>query len=179
MSERIWQRKKILQDATFLKTVKEVVAALNKLGVRYAMVGGLAVAYHANPPVTIDADFLVDTENMDVLEVLFKGEGWGAYPLLFRVNQRGFPKFGWAMRKKGRTEVDLISTSSDAYLSSVTKNAVEVSFAGVLVPVVTVEDLVVMKTLVGREKDIDDTIALRQAGKVDERYVKRMLDRLF
>lgn len=179
MSERVWTRKKILESAVFLKTVREVTAALKKADIRYALIGGLAVAYHANPPVTIDADFLVDTDNMDILEILFKGHGWQVYPLIFRVNQRGFPKYGWAIRKKGRTNIDLVSTSGDAYLSRVVAGARPVSLKGVSVPMVTAEDLIVMKTLVGREKDIDDTIALRQARKVDEKYIKKTLESLW
>lgn len=178
MSERIWTRKKILENAVFLKTLKEVTDALNHAGVRYALIGGLAVAYHANPPVTIDADFLVDSDNMDILEILFQGEGWKVHPLIFATKQRGFPKYGWAIRKKGRTHIDIISTSQDEYLSKVVRGAVPVSLGGVRVPMVTAEDLIVMKTLVGRDKDLDDALALRMKMKVDEKYIRKTLDDL-
>lgn len=179
MSERVWSRKKILENAVFLKTLREVTASLDRLHVPYALIGGLAVAYHANPPVTIDADFLVDTDNMDILEILFNGEGWRVVPLIFATRQRGFPKYGWALRKKGRTNIDIISTSQDAYLSKVVHSAAPVTLGGVRVPMVTAEDLIVMKTLVGRDKDIDDTIALRLKMKVDEKYIKKTLDSLW
>jgi predicted nucleotidyltransferase len=178
MSERIWSRKKILESAIFLKTLREITGALNHADVRYALIGGLAVAYHANPPVTIDADFLVDTDNMDILEILFRGEGWEVYPLIFATKQRGFPKYGWALRKKGRTDIDIISTSRDRYLSRVVSGAIPTSLGGVRVPMVTAEDLIVMKTLVGREKDLDDATALRMKMKVDEKYIRKTLDGL-
>lgn len=178
MAERIWSRKQILKNAMFLKTVREVTAALNKLNVNYAMIGGLAVAYHANPPVTIDADFLVDTDNMDPLEVLFLGVGWKLAPLIFMNKQRGFPKYGFAGRKAGRTDIDLISTSQDKYLSKVTRQAKPADLSGITVPMVTVEDLIVMKTLVGREKDLDDATELRLSVKVDEQYIRRTLREL-
>lgn len=178
MSERIWSRKKILKNSVFLKTVREVTKALDRLDVGYAMIGGLAVAYHSNPPVTIDADILIDTDNMDVVEVLFTGEGWKLVPLIFRSKLKGFPKYGWAGRKAGRTDIDLISTSGDEYLSHVVANARPVDLSGVTIPMVTVEDLIVMKTLVGREKDLDDATALRLSVKVDEKYIRKMLHEL-
>lgn len=178
MSKRIWSQRKILKSPVFLKTVKEVISALDHAEIRYALIGGLAVAYHANPPVTIDADFLIDTDNMDVVEVLFRGGGWEAYPLVFRHTQRGLPRYGWAVRKRGRTPIDLVSTSGDGYLSEVVKEAVPVKLGGVSVPMVSAEDLIVMKTLVGRDKDIEDTIAIRQAADVDEYTIKKTLAKL-
>ena len=178
MSKRIWTRKEILKNAVFLKTLREVTALLDHAGVEYAMIGGLAVAYHANPPVTIDADFLVDTDNMDILYILFQGEGWQLAPLTFYTKRRGFPKYGWGIRKKGRTNTDIISTSQDSYLSKVVLGAVPIMLGGVHVPMVTAEDLIVMKTLVARSKDIDDTFALRKKLKVDEEYIQKTLDDL-
>jgi hypothetical protein len=179
MSERMWTRKKILKSPMFLRTLQEITVALNKAKVKHALIGGLAVAYHANPPVTIDADFLVDTENMDVLELLFRGLGWGVFPVVFRRgNQRGFPKYGWALRRKGSTDIDVISTSGDAYLKKVVSEAVVVSLKGIRVPMVTAEDLIVMKTLVGRDKDVEDTIVLRQHVDVSEDYIKKTLGSL-
>lgn len=178
MSERTWSRKKILRSPVFLKTLQEVTETLDRAGFRYALIGGLAVAYHANPPVTIDADFLVDTENMDILEIIFRGVDWDVYPLVFRHRQRGFPKYGWAARKPGRTDVDLLSTSGDSYLSQVVTTARPALLGGVRVPIVTAEDLIVLKTLVGRDKDIDDTIAIREKVEVDESYIRRMLEEL-
>lgn len=175
MSERIWTREKVLENSVFLRTLREVTAALDRTGVKYALIGGLAVAYHANPPVTIDADFLVGTDSMDVLEVLFQGEGWRVIPLIFATKRRGLPKYGWAVRKRGRTDTDIISTSRDPYLSKAVCGAVPVSLGGVRVPMVTVEDLIVMKTLVGRDKDLDDALALRTKIKVDEKYIRKTL----
>jgi predicted nucleotidyltransferase len=175
MNSRLSARRGVLKGARFLRTLREVMNAMNKVRWRYALIGGLAVAHHANPPVTVDADFLIDNQNMDVLEILFRGAGWRLFPIVFSTRRRGLPKFGWSARKPGRTNLDLISTSGDAYLSRVVRSARPALIGGMRVPVAMAEDLIVMKTLVGREKDIADTIALRMRGKINEKYVNREL----
>jgi predicted nucleotidyltransferase len=178
MPKRTWTRHRILRSTKFLVTAREVTKAIDRLGFRYALIGGLAVAYHANPPVTVDADILIDTDKMDILEILFRGEGWTLYPLIFQRGGPGFPKYGWTMKKHGRTGVDLISTSDDAYLSSVVGRARMVSLSGIPMPVVRAEDLIVIKTLAGRTKDLSDVVALRKAGKLDLAYIKKTLSYL-
>jgi predicted nucleotidyltransferase len=97
-------------------------------------------------------------------------------PILFWNKKKGFPKHGWALRKPGCTDIDLISTSRDAYLSKIVFEAKVVVLKGAIrIPMITAEDLIVMKTLVGRDKDIDDTIVLRLKTKVDEASIRRTL----
>lgn len=178
MSERVWSRKRILENKTFLRTIAEVTSILDGAQIAYALVGGIAVAVRANPPVTIDADFLVDTENMDIVEILFKGNGWNLAPLIFPNRGPGLPKYGFSARKRGRTDVDLISTSDDPYLVSVVASATPVRLGATQVMTITSEDLIVMKTLVGRDKDLEDTVAIRRASRVDETYIEQKLTKL-
>lgn len=175
MSERIWTRRKILENKMFLKTMVEVTSILGEAEISYALVGGIAVAVRANPPVTIDSDFLVDTENVDILEVLFRGNDWSLVPLVFANRGPGLPKYGFSARKRGRTDVDLISTSGDRFLEDAVSSATVVRLGSVPVKTVTADDLIVMKTLVGRDKDLEDTIAIRRASAVDETYIERQL----
>lgn len=174
MPSRTWTRAKILESTKFLSTVREVTTALDRLDIRYALFGGIAVAYHANPPVTIDADFLIDTEKMDILQIIFLSGKWKVHPFVFPQRGPGFPKYGYRIQKPGRTVVDLISTSEDAYLSSVVARAKRVSLSGVPVPVVRAEDLIVIKTLANRAKDLSDVGVLRKL-KLDSVYIRRML----
>ena len=179
MSERAWTRRKILENKVFIKTVDEVAAFMDRTGIKYALVGGIAVAIHANPPVTIDADFLVFEEDMNVLKSFFKDSGWNVVPLLFSSRQKGIPRNGWALRKKARTSIDLISTSDDAFLRRALTMATQHRIGNRLIPVIGVNDLIIMKTLVGRDKDIDDTVALRQANDVDDEYINSTLEKLW
>jgi predicted nucleotidyltransferase len=179
VSERVWTRRKILEDKLFVRTVDEVASFMERTGLRYALVGGIAVAIHANPPVTIDADFLVGEDDMAVLRSFFKDSGWSVVPLLFSSRQKGIPTNGWAIRKKGRTSIDLISTSGDSFLMRALVSAVPREIGGHKIPVITVENLIVMKTLIGRDKDIDDTVALRQANEVDDAYINKTLEHLW
>jgi predicted nucleotidyltransferase len=178
MRGRVGERVGYLKNKKFLATIADVTAFLKKLNVGYAMIGGMAVAYHANPPVTPDVDFLIDTENMDPLEILLAGEGWQTVPIILKEQGLGFPDFGFAGRKPDRMDIDIISTSGDSYLSEVVSNAREVVIGSVKIPVVTVEDLIVIKTLVNRDKDFSDVRELRLKSKVDDAYIRRTLKRL-
>jgi hypothetical protein len=77
-------------------------------------------------------------------------------------------------------DVDLILAGDDRYLSDVVAHAtLEEVQKGFKIPVATSEDLVVMKTLVGREKDIEDVLAIQETtANLDEEYIDRKLDEL-
>jgi len=148
------------------------------------LIGGLAVAYYVNPPVTVDVDFLVFATTKEISEYAQGLTGWGQGPLMFTSRTKGMPKGGVRLSKvtPPEAEVDLISCGSDEYLQSVVLNSplVEVQ-PGFTIKVIRPEDLVVMKTLVGRDKDIDDTVEImsKLRGKIDETYIETVLEQLF
>lgn len=50
------------------KQIAEVISALNAIGTRFALIGGLALALHKVIRATQDVDLLVDTENADEID---------------------------------------------------------------------------------------------------------------
>jgi len=149
-----------------LKPVAEVVSArvwramidasslLTSLGIRHALVGGLAVGAHGWPRATKDVDFLVDDSAW-----LKKEGGMVVMRAGLPVEAHGVP-------------IDTLSLREDEkHLESALASA-EVSEG---VPVAPVEAVVYMKLVSPRFKDRLDVIELIKAGLDGER-VRRYLE---
>lgn len=174
--DRKYARRGVLESPEFKALVLEVKEKLQ--GYSYALIGGLAVAHYANPPVTIDADFLVDADKLGLREIgiRFQEDGWKEYVLFFATRQHGYPRHGTQFRKENAI-VDLLATGKDRYLRSVVRDAQPVQELGL--SVITAEDLIVMKTLAGREKDLDDTLEIQKhVSDLDLEYIESTLEEL-
>src|SRR3989442_4125472 len=55
------------------ETVKDVLRRFNESGVRYCLVGGLALAHHSIPRLTQDVDVLVLQEDLPLVQRLLQG----------------------------------------------------------------------------------------------------------
>src|SRR2546425_971997 len=51
-----------------LDRIRRVVELLDRLHVRYAVIGGHAVSFHARPRLTVDVDFLVAVQKLSAIE---------------------------------------------------------------------------------------------------------------
>ena len=183
MSDRLWVNKEVLLGDVFKSVVREVI---NPMRTRFSMalIGGLAVAHYANPPATVDIDLLVDVESVDPLahELEVFLETWEVRPLWFSHSQKGLPRRGLRLaRKDPAADVDFIVTGKDSYLKqAVQKSRVVFVQPGIDIPVICAEDLIVMKALVGRDKDLSDIDALYSAlkGKLDVKYIENWIESL-
>ncbi len=176
MSKRQWQAKQILSSVEFDATSKVIKRLL--AGLDYCLIGGLAVGHYVNPPVTVDVDVLVDADQ-DALDRIAANTNTLWHSLVFHSQLKGLPRYGVAISHKDG-EIDLISTGSDEYLVRVVKNSKAVLVAPkVKMPVISAEDLVVMKTLVGRDKDSDDVDELRfKVKNLNTEYIEKQLEEL-
>ena len=193
MSSRRDARKNVLLSADFQAAIADIKARL--AGKQWALIGGLAAAAHANPPVTVDIDILMIGDHSQELsdemryrmsvptlkETPSDALGWGMDRLWFPTSQlHGLPKRGWQFHHRTEfvAELDVLITDGDAFLTRAVESAVVV--ARVPAKVITAEDLIITKSLVGRDKDWDDILDLQRTleGKLDEAYVERMLNEL-
>jgi hypothetical protein len=139
-----------------LDAATAVVEALKEYGVKPVLIGGLAAGMLAQPRVTRDVDVLVifDTEN--------------AEELIEHLVQRGFqPRFGEmaeAARSSRIISVLHIPTNSIVDLllgcmpfdEELVRRAIVQETAGQSFTIPTPEDLIILKTLAGRPKDLED-----------------------
>ena len=60
----------------FLENLPRVIAAFDESGMRYALIGGLAMALHGVQRATFDADFILLSENLESCDLILKGMGY-------------------------------------------------------------------------------------------------------
>ena len=153
--------------------IEAVLAALNAAGVRYLVVGGVAVVLHGHLRTTADLDLVVQLTRVNALEAVRALTRIGYRPrapvaaedfadVAVRetwLTQKGLTVFSlWSERAPG-LEVDLFVTEpfdfDEAY-----ERAPRVSLDSTTAPVVALEDLIQMKRSAGRPIDHADVEAL-------------------
>lgn len=162
-----FSRRSPRQPGPDLKPVAEVVAdrvwramidassLLSSLGVKHALVGGLAVGAYGWPRATKDVDFLVDDS------------AWQKTDAGLVVMRAGLP-----VQAHG-VSVDTLSIGDD---ERHLHDAIERAETSEGVPVAPVEALVYMKLTSPRSKDRQDVIELAKAG-IELDTVRTYLDR--
>lgn len=155
-------------------------ADLRALGVRWALVGGMAVSFRARPRVTLDVDVAIPITaeaDQDNLVRELRGRGYQG-PFTLPRNQP--VRFVRLLAPNRRTEgvfVDLLFE-----LSGVERDVVELAqngsvFPDLRVPIATTGHLLALKVLANREKDQDDIRALLEsARREDIELARRALD---
>ena len=147
------------QPASLQEVLSKLLDLLDRLGIRGALIGGLAVATWGVPRSTEDVDLLAELTASPELEAALRAAGWQAswqwggsddpIPLLLRLE--------WA---HGGPEIDVI-LATRPWERAMLDRAVQVTLpGGRRVPVVTPEDLIVLKLLAGGPQDLIDVADL-------------------
>jgi len=155
--------------------VESVLNALNAAGVRYLVVGGVAVVLHGHLRTTADLDLVVDLEEENVTRAVqaltrlgFKPRapvpaaqladdhirrGW--------VEHRGMTVFSlWNARMPG-FEVDIFAESPFDFTAAAGR-AVRAMLDTTEAPVASLDDLIALKRAAGRPQDLQDIAALEE-----------------
>lgn len=135
-----WEELEQVVAAKVLLDAFETSDRLRRLGIRHALVGGLAVGHHGHPRATKDVDFIVGDE------AFMKTK-----PLLV-VREELSDVVSWGV-------IDLLATTNDPPL----QEALVLPDEG-QIPILSVERLVLMKLRASRPQDLADVAQLVQAG---------------
>jgi hypothetical protein len=144
------------------ETLGDVAAILERVGARFALVGGLAVSVHTEARATKDIDLAVATDPAGIQRLLDEMAAAGFTP---RVH--GAPGPGSIVRfSRIGTDgiarwVDVICAGTPFEERAIGR-ARPATILGREIPIVTVEDLLVYKLLAGRPQDVADAIRLVQ-----------------
>jgi predicted nucleotidyltransferase len=136
---------------------KAFTETLNRHGVEYVMIGGVAALLHGSSRVTFDLDLLArgSLENLDRLADALKA--LGAASDIDSAHLRGFST-RWET-DVGRVDVLLSARGLDGKMSisygDVAERRVDIVHDGTTIPVVGFNDLIEMKTAVGRPHDLE------------------------
>jgi len=160
-------------------TLYAVVDLLNELSIEYAVMGGFAVRSHGVPRPTYDIDVIIVLERSRLPE------------LFDRLRERDFAvpeayETGWVDRIKDMPLVKLRryirdeSLDADVFLAEsefqmeIMKRRVRLDAEGQPLWVVSPEDLVLLKLLAGRPRDLGDVAdVLFMQAPLDVQYLRR------
>lgn len=145
---------------------KELLSAFNAHRVRYLIVGGYAVSFHAQPRATKDIDILVDPAADNSEAVYAALVAFGA-PLA-GIAAKDFAEPGSFFRMGSPPAmVDILPRISGVdFEAAWQRRAMGAIEVGLVVPFISREDLIVAKLAAGRQGDLADVEALRAAQDV-------------
>jgi hypothetical protein len=160
------------------RAVHDIAGVLDSLRIGYAIVGGIANAIWGEPRATIDVDVTVSVADEDLSTTVPRIIGrFGpavADPVAFVRQTRVLP-----LDTADGVRVDVIFALLPFELDAI-RRAIEVAIAGRMVRVVTAEDLVLMKIISERPRDVADAEAIvrRRAGVLDRSYLEPRIHEL-
>jgi hypothetical protein len=153
---------------------KELLSAFNAGQVRYLIVGGYAVSYHAQPRATKDLDILIggDAENSNAVYAALGKFGAPIEGLSARdfAEPDNFFRMGTPP-----VMVDIMPKISGVEFEEAWSRRVVVQIDdGLSVPFISREDLLIAKLAAGRAQDLIDVDALRESSQGEEIHQQRI-----
>jgi len=120
------------------ETIKDVLQRFNEKGIRYCLVGGLALAHHSIPRVTQDVDVLVLPEDLPKVEELLRGHevSGTSVALIFKI---------------GETRFDIIPANLQSKRQAVI-NAIDEIFEGETIKVANLRNMIFLKLWASSER---------------------------
>ncbi len=164
-----------LEDA-----ITKVIHGLNEMGVEYMLVGSFSSMYYSFPRSTVDADFVVGTQDFDVVCLArILGERFKFDP------QVSFETIGGSVMN----EIEIIGTPFRIELFRLTDKPFdqsrfarrrEIRLFGNQVWIPTVEDVIIQKLIWNRPKDQTDVVGVIEANResLDEHYLRSWVNQL-
>jgi hypothetical protein len=160
----------------FEELLKQLAVALDKAGLPYMVFGGQAVLLYGEPRLTRDIDITlgVDPNHPDaVLKVIEQ--------LQLRILVDDIEEFLMqtlvlpVLDPKTNIRIDFVFSLSEYERQAIQRGKV-VRLSGVDVRFVSLEDLIVMKVIAGRPRDLEDVVSIiRKNPGFDREHVERYL----
>ena len=149
---------------------EELLAILNARKVRYLVVGGYAVAFHAQPRATKDLDLWVKPDLANAGALYDALAEFGAP--LENLKPADFAEAGSFFRMgTPPLMVDILPEISGVDFDTAWSRRVESPVdadSGVIAPFISADDLLAAKLAAGRSQDLADVAAIRAAQKPPE-----------
>ncbi|MEX2091852.1 MAG: nucleotidyltransferase [Pirellulales bacterium] len=160
-------------------TLHALVELLDQLSIEYAVMGGFAVRAHGVPRPTYDIDVTIVLERQRLPELFDRLRDYDfaipeAYETGWVDRIKDMPLLKLRRYIRGESlDVDLFIAESE-FQAEVIKRRSRVDADGRILWVVSPEDLVLLKLLAGRPRDLGDVAdVLFMQGKLDDVYMRR------
>ena len=170
-----------MDDNPLIQYLRELCLFLDKAGIEYMLVGGLAVGIWGEPRATVDIDFMVSFNMNDFAALRQKINDSNAF-IFIQDKPMTFEKISLlraTLKSNLDIFVDFLFADNDFQKEALMRRqTVEVADFTVNIP--TPEDLVLLKLISGREQDILDAKKIfgMQRGHLDIEYMQRWSEKL-
>jgi predicted nucleotidyltransferase len=147
---------------------------MNEAGVDYMLVGGLAVNFYGIPRMTYDVDLMIALNPENILKLVSRLSDWGYQPRVpvnpkdladekkrrIWIREKNMKAFSFYHEKEAIGEIDVLIDLPVPY-EELRERAKVFDVEGTRVPVVSVQDLIDLKILAGRQQDLSDAEHLK------------------
>ncbi len=161
------------ETSLFEKAVRKVIGFLEEQKIPYFVLGGLAVGVMGEPRFTrdIDLDIFLNTDETGLLLKRLKQAGFTFKAKEAMVTATQFGTFRIFYKT---VQIDMIMASTDLEKEAL-KRKKRVSFFNQKTSFPSAEDLILLKLIPGRPKDLLDaeSIIIRQKDKLDLSYLEK------
>lgn len=157
--------------------LKKMIRAAEEASLRLALAGGFAYSLYCKPRATADLDFvLFSDKDIDSAESILKG--------LFSSVYRNVESFSYpfvtvyrflVIIKEEETVIDFLVPKSEDYCRELFSRIRMMHYDDIELPVISPEDLVILKRHSGREQDNIDAVQLETdlSGTLDTEYIEK------
>ena len=151
------------------------VSFLENERTRFLVIGGLAVVVVGEPRTTADADAIVFLSQAEAESLIGRAAAAG-FEVREDVERERLATTGTLRFRRGRYRIDLITASLPFEDAAYERASVHPLF-GVRLPFPSPEDLILLKVLAGRDKDMLDAagVVRRHGDRLDVAYLERTL----
>ena len=161
-------------------TLLKIVDCLTELSIEYAVMGGLAVRAHAIPRPTNDVDLTIALTREKLPNWLEQLEERGVtVPNIYRTGWvdcvAGMPivKLKTYLDPKQSVDIDVFLAESE-FQSGILARKVQVDVEGKPIWLITAEDLILLKLIASRPRDLIDVAdILFVQGELDKDYMRK------
>lgn len=155
--------------ASLAELLGALAAAFSKRGLRWYVFGAQAVIAHGRPRLTADVDVMVEAPGIAASE-LTRELAPAGFELRFPLapDREEDPRLLPLVHVASGIPVDLLIAAAGLD-EELLDRAVRLDLGGAVVPVISAEDLLALKVLAGRRKDLEDCrgVLLEQGARLD------------
>ncbi len=160
-------------------SIEEIFGNLNQTGVRYLVVGGLAVVAHGYVRFTADIDLFLDFEpdNLrDAMSVFSRLDYRPRAPVELDdfvdpknrkqwIREKNLKVFSIWSPNHPATEVDIFTEPPIDFNEAFSRSTIVEAAPGLALSIIGLDDLIRLKLVAGRPQDLDDIDKLRELRK--------------